>query len=91
MEHPKTSNKLSKTIRQTEKIFQAGLGESSNNFLYRNRKSENFLKEKNLKIAKWAHAFKGYASSYNVEILNSFNHEIQLKATVKNELISNKK
>ena len=52
MEHPKTSNKLSKTIRQTEKIFQAGLGESSNNFLYRNRKSENFLKEKNLKIAK---------------------------------------
>ena len=36
---------------------------------------------KNLKIAKEAHAFKGYASSYNVEILNSFNLELHLKYT----------
>ena len=28
------------------------------------------------KIAKRSHAFKGYASSYNVEILNSFNPEL---------------
>ena len=27
------------------------------------------------------HAFKDYASSYNVEILNSFNPELQLKDT----------
>ena len=30
------------------------------------------------KITKWVHAFKGYASSYNVGILNSFNPELQL-------------
>ena len=27
------------------------------------------------------HVFKGYASTYNVEILNSFNPEIQFKNT----------
>ena len=32
-----------------------------------------------MKITKQADAFKGYASSYNVEILNSFNTELQLK------------
>ena len=36
---------------------------------------------KNVKIAKEAHAFKGYASSYNVEILNFFNLELHLKYT----------
>ena len=34
-----------------------------------------------MKIKKTAHAFKVYASSYNVEILNSFNPELQLKDT----------
>ena len=34
-----------------------------------------------LKIRKRAHAFKGFASSYNVDILNSFNSELQLKDT----------
>ena len=38
-----------------------------------------FLKEKNIKITKQEHAFKGFASTYNVEILNSFNPELQLK------------
>ena len=45
------------------------------------KKSENVLKEKN--------AFKGYASSYNVEILNSFYPKLQLKDTesaIKNKL-----
>ena len=45
--------------------------------------------EKNIKITKRAHVFKGYASSYNVEILNSFNPELQLKDTeswIKNKL-----
>ena len=53
-------------------------------------KSETFLDEKNVKITKLSHAFKGYASSNNVTILNSFNPELQLKDTsftIKNKLI----
>ena len=45
---------------------------------------------KNVKIIKRANAFKGYASSSNVEILNSFNPELQLKDTesaIKRKLI----
>ena len=34
-----------------------------------------------MKITKREHAFKVYASIYNVEILNSFNPELQLKDT----------
>ena len=34
-----------------------------------------------MKITKEQHAFKGYGSTYNVEILNSFNPELQLKDT----------
>ena len=47
------------------------------------------MKEKNLEITKWVHAFKGYASSYNVELLNLFNPDLQLKDTessIKNNL-----
>ena len=46
------------------------------------------MNEKNVKITKRALAFKGYASSYNVEILNFF-PELQLKDTesaIKNKL-----
>ena len=53
--------------------------------------SGNFLNEKNLKITKRAHAFKGYASSFNVEILNTFNPQLQLKDTesaIKNKIKS---
>ena len=45
---------------------------------------------KNVKIIKRANAFKGYASSSNVEVLNSFNPELQLKDTesaIKRKLI----
>ena len=45
------------------------------------KKSENFLNDKNMKITKREHAFKVYASTYNIEILNSFNPELQLKDT----------
>ena len=45
------------------------------------QKSENFLSQKNVKITKRKDAFKGFASIYNVEILNSFNPELQLKDT----------
>ena len=31
IEHPKTSHKLSKTIRQTDKVSQVGFRKSSNN------------------------------------------------------------
>ena len=48
------------------------------------------MNEKNVKITKQAHAFKSFASSYNVEILNCSNPELQLKATesaIKSKLI----
>ena len=54
------------------------------------QKSENFLNEKNVKITKRKDAFKGFTSTYNVEILNSFNPELQLKDTepaIKSKLI----
>ena len=34
-----------------------------------------------MKITKWANAFKGYSSYFSVEILNSFDPELQLKDT----------
>ena len=89
IEHLKHSHKLFKTTRQTEKVSQVGSGKSSTNPLHSETKSENFLNEKNVKITKRSHAFKRYASSY-VEILNSFNPELQLKDTesaIKNHLI----
>ena len=42
-----------------------------------------------MNITKQAHAFNGYASSYNVETSSSFNPELQLKDTecaIKNKL-----
>ena len=70
-EHPKTSHKLSKTIRQAEKV-------GSNSSLYSNtRQSKNFLNEKNVKITKRAHAFKGYASTYNVEIFFTLKYNLK--------------
>ena len=48
------------------------------------------MNEKNVKITKRAHTFKGYATSYKVKILNSFNYEPQLKDTesaIKSKLI----
>ena len=51
---------------------------------------ENFLDEKNVKITKQTQAFRGYVSSFNVEILNSFNPELQVKGSesaIKTKLI----
>ena len=48
------------------------------------------MNKKNVKITKQSHAFKNYASSYNAEIFNSFNPEIQHKDTespIKHKLI----
>ena len=47
-----------------------------------------FLEQKTIKT-KREHTSKGFASTYNVEILNSFNPELQLRdteSTVKNKL-----
>ena len=54
------------------------------------QKSKHFLNEKNIKIAKREHPFKGSASTYNVETLNSFDAELLLKDTesaIKSKLI----
>ena len=72
IEHPKTSHKFSKTISHAEKVCPNGS-------LYINKKTENFLNKKYVKIAKREHAFKSFASTYNTETLNSFNPESQLK------------
>ena len=68
-------------MRQAEKVSQVSSGKRSNSSFQSDNKSEQFFQEKNVKITKQAHAFKGYASFYNVEILNSFNSELQLKDT----------
>ena len=39
------------------------------------------MNEKNIRATKQEHTFKGYASTYNIEILNSFNPELELKGT----------
>ena len=73
-EHPKIAHKLSKTIRKTKV--------DSNSSLYSDtKKSEKLLNEKTVKITKGVHAFKGYASTYSVKILNYFNPELQLGDT----------
>ena len=54
------------------------------------QKSEDFLNEKTANITKREHAFKGFASTYNIEFLNSFDTELQLKDTeyaIKSKLI----
>ena len=49
------------------------------------KKSEKCLDEKNAKITKKSHAYKGYAIIYNITILYNFNHELQ--SAIKNKLI----
>ena len=54
------------------------------------KKWKFFKRKKNVNITKRKHALKGFSSSYNVEILNSFNPELQFKdteSTIKSKLI----
>ena len=54
------------------------------------QKKENFLNEKNVKITKGSHAYKGYTSTYSVKTFHSFNPQLQHKDTefaIKNKLI----
>ena len=63
-------------------MLQLGTGKNPTTPLYsKTKKSENFFNKENLKITKRKHAFKGFSSTYNVEILSSFNPELKLKAT----------
>ena len=48
------------------------------------------MNEKSIKIAKREHAFKGHASTYNAETLNSFKPVLKLKdseSVIKSKLI----
>ena len=54
------------------------------------QKSANFMNEKTVKIKKRADAFKDYAGTYNVEILDSFNPKQQpndTESAIKSKLI----
>ena len=42
-------------------------------------KRENYFDERNAKITKWSQGCKVYASSYKVDVLDSFNLELQFK------------
>ena len=81
LEHPKTLHKLSNIIKQAQNVSQvSGAEKYSHSTLYsETKKSEKCLDEKNAKITKQLHAYKGYSNTYNVEILNSFNLELQLR------------
>ena len=48
-------------------------------YIVKQKKLKDFLNEKSVKITKQVHAFKDFAGIYNVEILNSFNSDLQLK------------
>ena len=52
--HPKILHKLSKSIRQAEKVSQVG----SNSSLYSDTKKWKFFKQKNVKTTKQKHIFK---------------------------------
>ena len=65
---------LCQIIRQPKKV-------GSNSSLYSNTKKWQFFERKKCKSNKIRTCFKGFTSSYNVEMLNSFNPELQLKDT----------
>ena len=69
-------------------VLQVGTGKNPTTPSHSEMKKVN---KKNIKTTKREHAFKGFASTYNVEVLNSFKTELQLKNTesaIKNRLKS---
>ena len=70
-EHLKSSHKLSKTIRQAEKV-------DSNNYSDTKKKGKFFKRRENVKITKRKYPFEVFARSFNVEILNSFNYKLKI-------------
>lgn len=58
-------------------------------YMAKQRKSENFSNEKNVKVRKRSHAYRSIAITYDVDVLNSSNPELQFKDSeilIKNEL-----
>lgn len=78
IEHPKTSPKLSKTVRQAKKISS---GKNSPSILNsETTECEYFFWLKTKEMTKRSHAYKGSASTYDVEILNCFSLELHPEA-----------
>ena len=69
MKNRKKKDLLLLATKLTEKIPDASNDTDTIFFLWNRHK-------KNTKITKRSHAYRGYASTYNVEYLNSFNPEL---------------
>ena len=69
---------IEKLLKNTN-VSELGTGKNPSTALYsETTKPETFLmKTKTAKITKRVHSFKNHAHSYNVEILNSSNAELQ--------------
>ena len=71
------------------KVLPVGKGKIPITPLYSDRKKWEFFERKKKKLSKKEHPFKGFASNYNVEILNCFYPELQVRNTeseIKNKL-----
>ena len=67
LEHPKTSHKLSKTIKQAKKFSEiVGACKHSTSLLYRE------ITKHEKRFWRRYHAYKGYANSYNVQLSFEF-------------------
>ena len=71
IEHPKTSYRLSKTLRQAKRSVQAEILIAL--YVVKQQNVKMLWKKKNAKITKRSHAHKFYASYYDVDILIFFN------------------
>ena len=78
MEHSRTSHKLTKTIKQAEKVSEIFLAKIVIALYIVEPQNVKFLLAK---LTKPSDAYKVDASSYYVNIWNSFNSELQLKET----------
>ena len=82
-----STDRLSKNVN----VLQVGTGNNPITPLCSDTKKVKIFWAKKIykKITKREHAFKDFASTYNIEILNSLNPELQLKDTefaIKNKL-----
>ena len=86
IKYPEISYKLCRTIKQAEKVSQIC---SADSLLFSETKRGMFLEWKKVKTIKWSHVYRGYESTCNVDIFNSFNPDLLLKHfdfSIKNKL-----
>ena len=81
IKHSRTSHKLTKTIKPAEKVCEIVLAKIVIALYIVTPKNVKFLEAKKAKLTKPSDAYKVDGSSYYVNILNSFNPELQLKET----------